>query len=117
MRAYNLQGGFAPTQDRAVQLAALAGLAGLRQQESAMYQDRAFHFYPTLISNPQQIGFPRPLAEADAVVTFMSRYMVAEYALLVELVNDAREARRMLAAALASETPPPDPPASGNPSM
>ena len=117
MRTYNFQGGHASTPDRAIQLAALAGLTGLRHQESAMHQNRAFHFYPTLATIPQQVRFPRPLAEADAAVIGMSRYMIAEYALIVELARDARHARRALAAALASSTPPPAPLASGNPSL
>ena len=116
-RTYNFHGGYASTPDRAVQLAALAGLTGLRHQESAMQQNRAFHFYPTLATIPQQVRFPRPLAEADAAVISMSRYMIAEYALIVELVRDARDARRALAAALAQLTPPPAPSASINPSL
>ena len=48
VRSYNFQGGPGSTPDRAIQLAALAGLLGLRHQESAMQQNRALHFYPTL---------------------------------------------------------------------
>ena len=116
-RTYNFQGGHASTPDRAIQLAALAGLTGLRHQESAMQQNRAFHFYPTLATIPQQVRFPRPLAEADAAVISMSRYMIAEYALIVELVRDANHARRALVAALASLTPPPAPAAFSDPSL
>src|SRR3954464_9937743 len=43
-----IQGGPGSTPDRAIQLAALAGLLGLCHRESAMRQNRAFHFYPTL---------------------------------------------------------------------
>src|SRR4051812_25722521 len=75
-------------------------LLGLRHQESAMQQNRAFHFYPTLGATLQQVRFPRPLAEADAAVISMSRYMIDEYALIVDLVRDARDARRALPAAL-----------------
>ena len=82
-----------------------------------MHQNRAFHFYPTLTTIPQRVRFPRPLAEADAAVIGMSRYMIAEYALVVELVRDANLARRALAAALASLTPPPAPSASSDPSV
>src|ERR1043165_2019920 len=53
VRSYNFQGGPGSTADHAIQLAALAGLLGLRQQESAIQQNRAFHFYPTLGANPQ----------------------------------------------------------------
>src|SRR4051812_6307475 len=38
VRTYNFQGGPTATPDRAIQLAALAGLLGLRHQESAMQQ-------------------------------------------------------------------------------
>src|ERR1041385_6315019 len=51
--SYNFQGGPASTPDRAIQLAAMAGLLGLRHQESAMRPNRAFYFYPTLDATPQ----------------------------------------------------------------
>ena len=47
----------------------------------------------------------------------MSRYMVAEYSLIVELSREARLARRALAATFVATTPPPVPSASGDPSM
>ena len=46
VRSYNFQGGPASTPDRAIQLAVLADLLGLCHQESAMQQNRAFHFIP-----------------------------------------------------------------------
>ena len=82
-----------------------------------MQQNRAFHFYPTLGTIPQQVRYPRPLAEVDGAVISMSRYMIGEYALIVGLVHDARDARRALAAALALSTPPLAPSASNNPSL
>ena len=115
MRSYNFQGGPTSTPDRAIQLAAIAGLLGLRHQESAMQQNRAFHFYSTLGATPLEVRFPRPLAEADAAVITMSRYMISQYALLVDLVRDARDARRALAAALSLSTAPPTPATPGNP--
>src|SRR4051812_1527102 len=115
VRSYNIQGGPGSTPDRAIQLAALAGLLGLRHQESAMQQNHAFHFYPTLGATPQQVRFPRPLAEVEAAVITMSRYMIAQYALLIDLVRDARDARRDLAAALSLSTTPPTPATPGNP--
>src|SRR3954463_6161127 len=39
VRSYNFQGGPGSTPDRAIQLAASAGLLGLRHQESAMQQN------------------------------------------------------------------------------
>ena len=80
-----------------------------------MQQNRAFHFYPTLGATPQQVRFPRPLAEADVVVVTMSHYMISQYALLIDLVRDARDARRALAAALSLSTAPPSPATPGNP--
>src|SRR3954465_1329442 len=97
VRSYNFQGGPTSTPDRAIQLAAMAVLLGLRHQESVMHQNRAFHFYPTFGATPQQVRFPRPLAEADAAVITLSRYMISQYALIVGLVRDARDARRALA--------------------
>src|SRR3954469_12035836 len=113
--SYNFQGGPASTPDRAIQLAAMAGLLGLRHQESTMHQNRAFHFYPTLGATPQQVRFPRPFVEADATVITMSRYMISQYTLIVELVRDARDARRALAAALSLSTSSPSPATPGNP--
>src|SRR3954463_5888460 len=115
VRSYNFQGGPASTPDRAIQLAAMAGLLGLRHQESAMHQNHAFHFYPTLGATPQQVRFPRPLVEADAAVITLSRYMISQYALIVELVRDVRDARRALAAALSLSTSSPTPATPGNP--
>ena len=80
-----------------------------------MQENRAFHFYPTLSPTPQRIRFPSAHADADAAVVSMSRYMTAEYVLIVELVRDASHARRALAAVLASSIPPPAPSASTNP--
>ena len=77
VRSYNFQGGPDSTRDRAIQVAALAGLLGLCRQESAMQQNHAFHFYLTLGATPQQVSFPRPLAEADAaVITMMTRRLL-----------------------------------------
>src|SRR3954464_9762072 len=115
VRSYNFQGGPASTPDRAIQLAAMAGLLGLRHQESVMHQNRAFQFYPTLGATPQQVRFPRPLAEADAAVITLSRYMISQYALIVELVRDARDARRALSAALSLSTSSPTHATPGNP--
>src|SRR3954467_5195196 len=115
VRSYNFQGGPASTPDRAIQLAAMAGLLGLRHQESAMHQNRAFHFYPTLGATPQQVRFPRPPPDADAAVIALSRYMISQYALIVELVRDARDARRALAAALSLSTSSPPPATPANP--
>src|ERR1043165_10212766 len=114
VRTYNFQGGTTSPPDRAIQLGVLEGLLGILHQESAMQQSRAFHFYPTLGVTPQQVRFPRPLAEADATVITMSRYMIAQYALLVDLVHDARDARRAHAAALSLSTSPPTPATPGN---
>src|SRR3954468_10034305 len=46
VRASNAQAGPASPPEHAIQLAAMAGLLGLRPQESAMHQNRVFHFYP-----------------------------------------------------------------------
>src|SRR3954464_3778597 len=117
VRSYNFQGGPASTLDRANQLTAMAGLLALRHQESAMHQNRAFHFYPTLGATPQLVRFPRPLAEDYAAVITMSCYMISQYALIVELVCDVRDARRALAAALSLSTSSPTPATPGNPPL
>src|SRR3954463_16360997 len=96
---YSFRGGHAATTDRAIQLAALAGLTSLRHQESTMQQNRAFHLYPTLATAPRRVRFPHSPAESDQEVINLSRYMIATFPLVFELANDARQARRALAAA------------------
>ena len=114
---YHFRGGHAATTDRAIQLAALSGLTGLRPQESMMQQDRAFRLYPTLAAAPDRTRIPRPPAEADAEVISLSRYVIAAYTLVFELAHDAKQARRALAAASAPTNSLPAPSASSDPSI
>jgi hypothetical protein len=114
-RAYSFRGGYASTPDRAVQIAALAGLTVLRHQERAMQENRAFQYYPTLATTPSRTRFPPVHQDDDAAVAFMSRYMIAEYVLIAELARDATRARRALGIALAPPASPPAPSLSSNP--
>ena len=114
-RAYSFRGGYASTPDRAVQLAALASLTVFRHQERAMQENRAFQYYPTIATTPRRIRFPPVRQDDDVAIAFMSRYMIAEYVLIAELVRDANHARRALDIALAPPTPPPPPSLSSNP--
>jgi hypothetical protein len=114
-RAYSFRGGYASTPDRAVQLAALAGLTVLRHQERAMQENRAFQYYPTLATTPRRTRFPPVRQDDDATIVFMSRYMIAEYVLIAELARDATRARRALGIALAPPASPPAPSLSSNP--
>ena len=116
-QTFSFRGGHAATTDRAIQLAALAGLTSLRHQESMMQQNRAFRLYPTLATAPRRVRFPRAPVEADPEVINLSRYVIAAFTLVFELANDARQARRALAATSAPSTPPPAPSVSGDPSI
>src|SRR3954468_23039217 len=53
-QTYSFRGGHVATTNRAIQLAALAGLMSLRHQESTMQQNRAFRLYPTLATAPRR---------------------------------------------------------------
>ena len=68
MHTYNFPGWTCLYPRSCFQLSALAGLTGILHQESVMQQNRAFRFYPTLATIPQQVRFPRPLAKAEAAV-------------------------------------------------
>jgi hypothetical protein len=113
-RTYSLHVGYASTPERAIQLAALAGLTVLRHQESAMQENRAFHYYPTMAVTPRRVWFPPVRSDDDPAVACMSSYMIAEYVLIAELARDATRARRALGMALAPSTSPPAPSLSSN---
>ena len=82
-----------------------------------MQQNCAFRLYPTLATAPRRVMFPRAPADADPEVINLSRYVNAAFTLVFELANDARQARRALAAASAPLTLPPAPSVSGDPSI
>jgi hypothetical protein len=79
-----------------------------------MQENRAFQYYPTMSTTPRRIRFPPVRPDDDVAVAYMSRYMVAEYVLIAELVRDATSARRALGMALAPSTSPPAPSLSSN---
>ena len=113
-RTYSFHGGYGATPEHAVQLAAMAGITGLRHQESMVQENRAYQYYPTIVENPRRIQFPSVNPQDDPAILAMSRYMTAECLLISELVRDAIRARRLLGVALpqsppASPTPPPRP--------
>src|SRR5215216_6790944 len=111
---YSFHGGYGANPERVVQLAAMAGITGLRQQESLVQENRAYRYYPTIVENPKRIKFPSINPQDDLAILAMSRYMTAECLLISELVRDAIRARRSLGATLpqyppSSPTPPPRP--------
>ena len=114
-RTYSLHGGYASTPEHAIQLDALEGLTFLCHQESAMQENRAFHYYPTMAITPRRVRFPPVRSDDDPAMAYMSRYMIAEYVLIAELARDATRARRALGMALAPSTSPPAPSLSSNP--
>ena len=92
----------------------MAGVTGLRHQESMVQENRAYQYYPTIVENPRRIQFPSVNPQDDLAILAMSRYMMAECHLIFELVRDTIRARRLLGVALpqsppASSTPPPHP--------
>ena len=52
-RTYSFHGGYDATPERVVQLAAMAGVTGLRHQESMVQENCAYQYYPTIIENPK----------------------------------------------------------------
>ena len=113
-RTYSFHGGYGATPERAIQLAAMAGITGLRHQESMVQENRAYQYYPTIVENPRRIQFPSVNPQDDLAILAMSHYMTVECLLIFELARDAIRARRLLGVALpqsppASPTPPPRP--------
>ena len=109
-RTYSFHGGYGANPERVVQLAAMAGVTGLRHQESMVQENRAYQYYPTIAENPRRIQFPSVNPQDDMAILAMSRYMTAKCLLIPELVRDAIRARRLLGVAL-----PQSPPASPTP--
>ena len=71
----------------------MAGVTGLRHQESMVQENRAYQYYPTIAENPRQIQFPSVNPQDDPAILAMSRYMTAECRLIFELVRDTIQAR------------------------
>ena len=88
----------------------MAGITGLRRQESMVQENRAYQFYPTIVENPKRIKFPSVNPQDDQTILAMSHYMTIECLLIFELVRDTIQARRLLCASL-----PQSPPASPTP--
>ena len=57
-RTYSFHGGYGATPERAIQLAAMARITGLRHQESMVQENHAYQYYPTIVENPRRIQFP-----------------------------------------------------------
>ena len=92
----------------------MAGVTGLRHQESMVQENRAYQYYPTIVENPRRIQFPSVNPQDDLAILVMSRYMTAVRLLISELVRDTIRARRSPGAFLpqsppVSPTPPPPP--------
>ena len=87
----------------------MAGVTGLRHQESMVQENRAYQYYPTIVENPRRIQFPSVNPQDDPAILAMSHYMTTECLLISELVRDAIRARRFLGVTI-----PQSPPASPN---
>jgi len=82
MRTYSFHGGYDATPERAVQLAAMAGITGVRHQESMVQENRAYEYYPTIVENPKWIKFPSVNRQDDPAILAMYRYMTIECLLI-----------------------------------
>ena len=102
------KGGPASTPEQAIFYATMAALVDLRQQEVGMQSHPGLSHYPTLTPT-RQILFP-PDSECDRTTVHLSRYMVAQYELIISLAEELARSREALASISISQSPPPPPP-------
>src|SRR3954463_12037471 len=91
----SVKGGPASTPEQAILYASLDALVDLRQQEVGMQAHRCLSYYPTLAPTGQVL-FP-PDSECDRMTVHLSRYMVAQYELIISLVEELARSREALA--------------------
>src|SRR3954468_8281933 len=102
------KGGPASTPEQAILYASLDALVDLRQQEVGMQAHPGLSHYPTLTSSGQVL-FP-PDSECDRTSVHLSRYMVAQYELIISLAEElARSPEALASVSLAQSPPPPSP--------
>ena len=78
-----VKGGPASTPEQAILYASLDALVDLRQQEVGMQTHPGLSHYPTLAPS-RKVLFP-PDSECDRTAVHLSRYMVAQYELIITL--------------------------------
>ena len=105
------KGGPASTPKQAVFYASMVALVDLRQQEVGMQTHPGLSHYPTMTSTGHVL-FP-PDSACDRPDVHLSRYVVAQYELIVSLAEELARSREALASLsnVQSPPPPPSPPA------
>ena len=101
------KGGAASTPEQAVFFASMAALVELRHQEVGMQNHPGPSHYPTLTSSGH-IMFP-PDSAYDRPEVHLSRYVVAQYELIVSLVEELATSREALVSLSVANSPPPPP--------
>src|ERR1041385_2100020 len=102
------KGGPASTPEQSVFYASMAALVDLRQQEVGMQTHPGLSHYPTMTPTGHVL-FP-PDSACDRPDVHLSRYMVAQYELIVSLAEELARSREALASLSSVQSPPPPPP-------
>src|SRR3954466_8913519 len=101
------KGGPASTPEQAILYAAVAALVDLRHQEVEMQAHPGLSKYPTLTSMGN-VRFP-PDSACDRPDVHLSRYVVAQYELIVILAEELARSREALASLSNAQSPPSSP--------
>src|ERR1043165_9738954 len=101
-------GGSASTPEQAVLFASIAALVDLRRHEVEMQAHPGLSQYPTLTSMGY-VRFP-PDSACDRPDVHLSRYVVAQYELIVSLAEELARSREALASLSKAQSPPSSPP-------
>src|SRR3954466_16277333 len=101
------KGGPASTPEQAILYASVAALVDLRHQEVEMQANPGLSKYPTLTSMGN-VRFP-PDSACDRPDVHLSRYVVAQYELIVSLAEELARSREALASLSKAQSPPSSP--------
>src|ERR1043165_9880836 len=101
------KGGPASTPEQAIFYASMAALVDLRHQEVEMQTHPGLSHYPTMTSMGHVL-FP-PDSACDRPDVHLSRYVVAQYELIVSLAEELACSREALASISIAQSPPPPP--------
>src|SRR3954466_9708928 len=105
--ARSAKGGPASTPEKAIFYASMAALVDLRHQEVRMQTHPGLSHYPTMTSTGHVL-FP-PDSACDRPDVHLSRYVVAQYELIVSLAEELARSREALASLSNVQSPPPPP--------
>src|ERR1041384_4993624 len=101
------KGGPASTPEQAIFYASMAALVDLRHQEVGMQAHPGLSHYPTMTPTGHVL-FP-PDSVCDRPNVHLSRYVVAQYELIVSLAEELARSREALASLSNVQSPPPPP--------